>query len=155
MKSYLRTLSLYTVLCACGSIGMAHSRSEILLDDKWHFSLTPDSASALQPLTATVNLPHDWSVGLPFDRNGTPVPDADTRLTFSVSGPATILASGSADLKSPEPYQTLGEQTTTRHTTTWKGRAIIALKSSCRPGKIRFKASSATLPAASIRLNSR
>lgn len=45
------------------------ARESILLDDEWIFSLAPDSASTIKPFTTVVNLPHDWSIGFPFDRN--------------------------------------------------------------------------------------
>lgn len=41
----------------------------MLFDDGWTFSFTPDSAYNLVPFTKNVDLPHDWSVELPFDRN--------------------------------------------------------------------------------------
>ncbi|MDE6395208.1 MAG: beta-galactosidase, partial [Duncaniella sp.] len=40
-----------------------------MLDDEWTFSLTPDSTSTITPFSKVVDLPHDWSVQLPFDRN--------------------------------------------------------------------------------------
>ncbi len=45
------------------------ARENILLDDEWTFSLTPDSASNIKPFTTVVDLPHDWSIKFPFDRN--------------------------------------------------------------------------------------
>ncbi len=43
------------------------SRETRLLDKGWTFSLIPDSGSMVQPFTKTVDLPHDWSIELPFD----------------------------------------------------------------------------------------
>ncbi|MDE6549824.1 MAG: DUF4982 domain-containing protein [Muribaculaceae bacterium] len=43
------------------------ARETRLLDDGWKFSLVPDSGSMVQPFTKTVDLPHDWSIELPFD----------------------------------------------------------------------------------------
>ena len=45
----------------------AAARESRLLDDGWTFSLIPDSGSLVQPFTKTVDLPHDWSIELPFD----------------------------------------------------------------------------------------
>ncbi len=45
----------------------AAARESRLLDKGWTFSLTPDSGSVVQPFTKTVDLPHDWSIELPFD----------------------------------------------------------------------------------------
>lgn len=45
------------------------ARETRLLNDKWSFTFTPDSTCELKAFTKTVNLPHDWSIELPFDRN--------------------------------------------------------------------------------------
>lgn len=45
----------------------AIARESRLFNDGWHFTLTPDSGSVIKPFTKTVNLPHDWSIELPFD----------------------------------------------------------------------------------------
>lgn len=45
----------------------AIARESRLFNDGWTFSLTPDSGSMVQPFTKTVDLPHDWSIELPFD----------------------------------------------------------------------------------------
>ncbi len=45
----------------------APARESRLLDDSWKFSLVPDSGSSVQPFTKIVDLPHDWSIELPFD----------------------------------------------------------------------------------------
>ncbi len=55
-------------LAAASSLVMsAASRESRLLDNGWTFSLTPDSVSAVRPFTKIVDLPHDWSIELPFD----------------------------------------------------------------------------------------
>lgn len=45
------------------------AREGRLLNDKWSFSLIPDSTSQLQPVNKIVDLPHDWSVEFPFNQN--------------------------------------------------------------------------------------
>ncbi|MDE5871713.1 MAG: hypothetical protein K2H22_07215, partial [Muribaculaceae bacterium] len=47
------------------------ARESRLLNDGWTFSLVPDSGSLIQPFTKTVDLPHDWSIELPFDSKAT------------------------------------------------------------------------------------
>lgn len=59
---------LSTLLLSLLSLSIT-ARENILLDDEWTFSLTPDSVSNVKPFTTTVNLPHDWSIAFPFDRN--------------------------------------------------------------------------------------
>lgn len=82
------------------------------------------------------------------DRDGNTVPNADTPITFSVSGPAKVIASGNANLSSTAPYNTPS-------TTAWKGRAIGAVKSTSRPGSIKVTAKSPGLRTATTTLKSR
>ena len=49
----------------------AMARESRLLNDGWTFSLIPDSGSQVMPFTKTVDLPHDWSIELPFDGKAT------------------------------------------------------------------------------------
>lgn len=68
--SVFKLLSLGVLFSSVSIAVSAESpRANILLDDEWTFSLTPDSASVIAPFTKVVDLPHDWSVQLPFDRN--------------------------------------------------------------------------------------
>ena len=68
-----------------------------------------------------------------LDNKGIAVPDADDELQFSVSGPAQIVATANANLKDETPY--------TSHTRkAWKGRVIVALRSTSRPGKVTLTA---------------
>lgn len=57
------------ILIASSFAGSAFGRDVTLLSDGWKFSLTPDSASTLSPLSKTVSIPHDWSIEFPFDKN--------------------------------------------------------------------------------------
>ncbi len=45
------------------------SRQSILINEGWRFSLMPDSASVAGEVNKIVDLPHDWSVEFPFDRD--------------------------------------------------------------------------------------
>ena len=63
---------------------------------------------------------------------------------MSVSGPARLLAAASADLKDLEPY-------TSSRVTTWKGRALIVVRSGDRKGKVEVNVSS-SLPNAKLNL---
>ncbi len=62
MTKYLITSALMAAFIALPSF----SRESKLLDDDWKFTYTPDSISNLSPFTKTVDLPHDWSIELPF-----------------------------------------------------------------------------------------
>lgn len=60
----LLTASLLT--CVISQLSARESR---LLNDKWTFSLLPDSTLQLEEINKIVDLPHDWSVEFPFDKN--------------------------------------------------------------------------------------
>ncbi|MBR3030718.1 MAG: DUF4982 domain-containing protein [Bacteroidales bacterium] len=78
------------------------------------------------------------------DKNGNVCPDASISCNVSVSGPARLLAAASADLKDLEPY-------TSSRVTTWKGRALIVVRSGDRKGKVEVNVSS-SLPNAKLNL---
>ena len=68
-----------------------------------------------------------------LDRHGNVVPDADTAIDFTISGPGAVIATGSANLKDTASYCDTSR-------TTWKGRALAIVKSSARPGTITLTA---------------
>ena len=78
------------------------------------------------------------------DKEGRVCPEAAIPCDVVVSGQGTLMAAASADLKDREPY-------TTPHVTTWKGRAIIIVRSTQRKGQISVKVKS-QLPTASMTL---
>ena len=78
------------------------------------------------------------------DRNGNVCPDAAIPCNVSVSGPARLLAAASADLKDLEPY-------TSSRVTTWKGRALIVVRSGEGKGKVEVSVNS-SLPNAKLNL---
>ncbi|MDE6632447.1 MAG: hypothetical protein K2K23_05560, partial [Muribaculaceae bacterium] len=63
----MNTSKLFLAAIAASIAFPAFSRESRLLDNGWTFSLVPDSGSTVQPFTKTVDLPHDWSIELPFD----------------------------------------------------------------------------------------
>ena len=69
------------------------------------------------------------------DAQGRVCPDAALPLTVTVKGAAQLLAFASADLKDTEPY-------TSPRVTTWKGRALMAVRSSDKPGAVSIKVES-------------
>jgi beta-galactosidase len=78
------------------------------------------------------------------DKEGRVCPEAAIPCDVVVSGQGTLMAAASADLKDREPY-------TTPHVTTWKGRAVIVVRSTQRKGQISVKVKS-QLPTASMTL---
>ena len=76
------------------------------------------------------------------DAQGRLCPDAAVSCSAAVKGQGQLLAFGSADLKDSEPY-------TTPTVTTWKGRAILVVRSAGRPGRISVSVKS-QLPTANI-----
>jgi beta-galactosidase len=64
-----------------------------------------------------------------IDKNGNIVPEAAVPVDIEVSGAGTLLAAGSANLQDTEA-------TTSSHVTTWKGRAMVVVRSTQQKGKI-------------------
>lgn len=73
-----------------------------------------------------------------IDKNGNIVPDANIPLNVDVKGRATLLAAASANLKDLEPK-------TSSKVTTYKGRAIVVIRSGDKPGKATVTVSSTKL----------
>ncbi len=78
-----------------------------------------------------------------LDAHGRLQPNATAEVQFSISGPGTIIAVGSADQTSKEPYQ--GE-----HRALTNGRALVVIRSSSKAGAIHLKASAQGLKGAEI-----
>jgi beta-galactosidase len=76
------------------------------------------------------------------DKEGRVVPDAAIPCQVSVSGQGQFMAAASADLKDKEP-------TTSARVTTWKGRAIIVVRSQRKAGRINVTVQS-SLPKATV-----
>ncbi len=81
------------------------------------------------------------------DKQGTPVPEAAIPCEAVVRGAGTLLAFASADLKDPEPY-------TSPRVKTWKGRAMLVVRSTHRKGSVSVTIKS-SLPAATLSLKTK
>ena len=75
-----------------------------------------------------------------IDKAGRVCPEAAIPCEVTVSGSASLLAAASADLTDTEPY-------TTPRVTTWKGRALIVVRSGLKPGQAKVSVKS-NLPTA-------
>ena len=82
-----------------------------------------------------------------LDKDGTPVPEAAIDCEATVKGAGTLLAFASADLKDTEPY-------TSSRVKTWKGRALLVVRSTQKKGSVSLTIKS-TLPTASLTLKSK
>ena len=82
-----------------------------------------------------------------LDKNGTPVPEAAIPCEATVNGSATLLAFASADLKDREAA-------VTPKVTTWKGRAMLVVRSTQKKGSAKVSVKS-SLPTASLSLRVR
>ena len=71
------------------------------------------------------------------DKDGHVCPEAAIPCDVSVSGQGCLMSAASADLKDREPA-------TSPRVTTWKGRAMIVVRSSQRKGKVRISVTSGT-----------
>lgn len=79
------------------------------------------------------------------DVQGRVVPTADVELTFSVSGGASLLAVGNADIKDNDPYFDATHRT-------WHGRALAVVRSYAPKAKPVLTVSAKNLPAARLTL---
>ena len=77
-----------------------------------------------------------------IDRDGRVCPDAAIPCEAMVKGQGSLLAFASADLKDREPY-------TSPRVTTWKGRALLVVRSSEKKGRAQVSIKS-SLPTASL-----
>ena len=75
------------------------------------------------------------------DNQGQPVPTADHLLTFSVQGPAELLAAGNADIKDEDPYFDANHRV-------WNGRALAVIRSGRRAGQAKLHVTADGLSAA-------
>ena len=82
-----------------------------------------------------------------LDKDGTPVPEAAIDCEAVVKGKGQLLAFASADLKDIEPY-------TSPRVKTWKGRALLVIRSMKQKGSVGVSIKS-TLPTASLTLMSK
>ena len=81
------------------------------------------------------------------DEQGTPVPEAAISCEAIVKGAGNLLAFASADLKDTEPY-------TSPRVKTWKGRALLVVRSTQKKGSVNVTIKS-SLPTASLSLKSK
>jgi beta-galactosidase len=81
------------------------------------------------------------------DKDGTPVPEAAIPCEAIVKGAGNLLAFASADLKDTEPY-------TSPRVKTWKGRALLVVRSTQKKGAVSVNIKS-SLPTASLTLKSK
>ena len=82
-----------------------------------------------------------------IDSEGNVCPDAAIPCEAFVKGQGQLLAFASADLKDREPY-------TSPRVTTWKGRALLVVRSTEKKGKAQVSIKS-TLPTATLNINSK
>ena len=75
------------------------------------------------------------------DAQGHPVPSADNLLTFNVQGSAELLAAGNAEVKDEDPYFDATHRM-------WRGRALVVIRSTSRPGKAMLTVRAEGLPSA-------
>ena len=81
-----------------------------------------------------------------LDRNGLVCPDAAIPLTATVKGSGSLLSFASADLKDTDVY-------TDAHCTTWKGRALLAVRSSAKSGSVSVTVKGDGLSQSQLTLN--
>jgi len=80
------------------------------------------------------------------DKNGVLQPDAASDLSFAIKGPAVIAATGNGNLKDTNSY-------VAARCKTWKGRAMVIIKSGHTKGNILLEVSSPGLAKSVVTLN--
>ena len=81
-----------------------------------------------------------------LDRDGRVCPDAAIPLTATVKGSGSLLSFASADLKDTSVY-------TDAHCTTWKGRALLAVRSTAKSGSVSVTVKGDGLSQSQLTLN--
>ena len=81
-----------------------------------------------------------------LDRDGRVCPDAAIPLTATVKGAGSLLSFASADLKDTSVH-------TDAHCTTWKGRALLAVRSSAKSGTVSLTVKGDGLSQSQLTLN--
>ena len=81
-----------------------------------------------------------------LDRDGRVCPDAAIPLTATVKGAGSLLSFASADLKDTSVY-------TDAHCTTWKGRALLAVRSTAKSGSVSVTVKGDGLSQSQLTLN--
>ena len=81
------------------------------------------------------------------DKDGIPVPEAAIPCEATIKGAGTLLAFASADLKDTEPY-------TSPRAQTWKGRAMLVIRSTQKKGSVSVSIKS-SLPTATLSLKAK
>lgn len=81
-----------------------------------------------------------------LDRDGLVCPDAAIPLTATVKGSGSLLSFASADLKDTDVY-------TDAHCTTWKGRALLAVRSTAKSGSVSVTVKGDGLSQSQLTLN--
>ena len=81
-----------------------------------------------------------------LDRDGRVCPDAAITLTATVKGSGSLLSFASADLKDTDV-------STDAHCTTWKGRALLAVRSSAKSGTVSLTVKGDGLSQSQLTLN--
>ena len=82
------------------------------------------------------------------DKNGNVTPNADNTLTFSVSGQATIEATGNANLQDTHCYKS-------HECKAWKGRAMAVIRSTRKAGSITLTVTSADMKSVKVNIKSK
>ena len=80
------------------------------------------------------------------DKDGTPCPNADPKITFSLTGPGKIAAVDNANRESHEPFQA-------KERRAYRGEAIAILKATAPEGKLTLKASAPGLEDGSVTID--
>jgi beta-galactosidase len=80
------------------------------------------------------------------DKDGTLQPNGESELSFQIKGAGVMAATGNGNLQDTNPYVATNSKT-------WKGRAMVIIKSTHDRGNITLEVSAPGLPKASVVIN--
>jgi Glycoside hydrolase family 2 C-terminal domain 5/Glycosyl hydrolases family 2, sugar binding domain len=108
----------------------------------------PDLWDLDHPVLYTPTLTPDWDdvtylTATLLDPNGTVLPDSETRVHFSVSGPAKIIAVDNGNLLDHDPFHSTSRKL-------FEGHAIAILRATAPNGTITLTATTESLPPATL-----
>ena len=117
---------------ACDADGREYATTKLITaGEPYAIRLTPESnnikAGASDLLYVALEI---------IDKEGNVCPNAAIPVDIAVSGSGSLLAAASANFKDLEPK-------TSNHVTTYKGRAILVVRSGMKKGMVRISAKSA------------
>ena len=113
--------------------------------------LSAVTEKGLQPLGYSPTLTPDWNdvayiTATLIDANGTLIPDSNTKVHFSITGPGEIIAVDNGNLLDHDPFHA-------NNSKLYEGHAVAIIRATAPSGKITVTATTEGIPPAIVTLN--